>query len=346
MEIVINFIVGLFSSLAASNVGDSAKGLLAKIRRPFLPRKTVRFVPNMRYGCQGDWGNGEVRGEPAMCLHSKWYVTNMTEESVHILRAYLVKPKTEATMVLTKHPAKNIFGSYPIMAGGTTEVDVDFWIQPPIGKEGEYFQGKIVFIDQFNNKYKVNARFAARKREVEQILSIKWRPKWQDELNNNLLPKAIRKKLDGKKILLSHDSEISILLKSSEWTIDDDQKPSAVYSAEIMSKKINLCKRLISNEEYKGAAKIESNRLAEELIVSIEPNSKCPDELNNNLLSQELSDVLEQIGELLSHISAISLIGSEWIIGNAQQPRMVYTAEVMSKKVSVYKRFISDEEHI
>ena len=191
----------------------------------------------------------------------------------------------------------------------------------------------------------MKTRFEAHKREVEQILSIKWRPKWQDELNNNLLPKAIRKKLDGKNILLSHDSEISILLKSSEWTIDDDQKPSAVYSAKVMSKKNNLCKRLISNEEYKGAAKIESNRLAEELIVSIEPDSKCSHKPNNNLLSQELSDVLKQMGELLSHISTISLKGSEWIIGNAQQPRMVYSAEVMNKKVSVYKRFISDKKH-
>lgn len=341
---IVLIIVCILHLLVAQN--GFTKGSLTSIWRTFFPfpRNTLRFVPDMRYGCEGEWSSVKVRGEPAMYVHGRWYVTNVIDRNARILRAYLNKPRTEG-MISTRHPKRNIFGQYPILAGSTVEVLLDFWIQPPIGKDGGYFQGKVVFIDQFNNKFKVKARFAAHKREVEQILSIKWRPKWQGELNNNLLPNAIRKKLDTKGVLLSHDSDLSISLKSSEWTIDDAQKPSAVFTAKVMSKKINLCKRLISNEEYKGVAKIASNRLEEELIVSIEPDSKCSHKLNNNLLSQELSDVLKQMGELLSHISAISLKGSEWIIGIAQQPRMVYTAEVMSKKVSVYKRFISDEEH-
>ena len=317
MEIIVNFIVGLFSSFAASSVGHPAKGSLTKAWKAFLRKESLKFVPNMRYGCEAEWVNTEVRGEPAMRLYSNWYVTNITEKSVHILRAYLVKPKTEATMLTTKHQAEDIFGSYPIIAGGTTEVDVDFWIQPPIGKEGECFKGKVVFIDQFNNKYKLKARFAAPKRKIEQILRIKWRPKWRDELNNNLLPKPIRKKLEEKDVWLSHDSEISIRPISSEWAVHDVQKPSAVYTAKVMDKNINLCTRLVSNEAYKGKAKIESIGLEEELIVSIEPDSNCSNDLNGKLLSQELSDVLEQMGQLLSDISAISLKGSEWIIGNA-----------------------------
>ena len=341
---IVLIIVCILHLLFAQN--GFTKGSLTSIWQAFFPfpRKTLRFVPDMRYGCEGEWGNGEVRGEPAMCVHGRWYVTNMIDRDVRILRAYLIKPRTEG-MVSTRHPNRNIFGSNPILAGSTAEVLLDFWVQPPFRRDGESFAGTIVCCDQFNNKHKVKARFEAHKREVEQILSIKWRPKWQDELNNNLMPKKLRRILERKRQFLSQNSDISVSLKNSEWMIDDTQNANTAYTAKVMRNRINLYKRLISNRELKGKAKVKSNRLEEELIVSIESDSKCSHEPNRNLLSQELSDVLEQIGELLSHISAISLKGPEWIIGNSQQPRMVYTAEVMRKKVSVYKRFISDEEH-
>ena len=198
-----------------------------------IPRKTVQFISKMTGGYEGHWGKGEVRGEPAMHVHSEWYATNVTDENVWILRAYLVKPRTESDM----------FGKFPILPGCPSEVSVDFWIQPPIRKEGESFKGQIVFIDQFNNKHKVKATFESHSQEGELILSIRPNLRYQNELNSKLLPKAIRKKLKRKGESLSYNLNISV--QDTKWEIKDPEKSHLIYTAKIEDNKLNLYKRFI-----------------------------------------------------------------------------------------------------
>ena len=222
---------------------DSTDSFVTKLWQKLVPRKTVKFISKMTYGYEGDWDKGEVRGEPAMHVHSKWYATNVTDESVWILRAYLVKPRTEEAMVLTQSPESNMFGKFPILPGGPSEVSVNFWIQPPIRKEGESFKGQIVFIDQFNNKHKVKATFESHSQEGELILSIRPNLRYQNELNSKLLPKAIRKKLKRKGESLSYNLDISV--QDTKWEIKDPEKSRLIYTAKIEDRKLNLYKRFI-----------------------------------------------------------------------------------------------------
>ncbi len=119
--------------------------------KPKVPRETIRILPQIR-GCW--WGNGSVAGKPAMQVVGRWHVTNITGDNVRLLGARIIKPKTEGH-VLTRHPHENIFGSYPILPGETTEVDSDFWIIPPMRKEGEEFKTPVVLIDQYGNEHKI-----------------------------------------------------------------------------------------------------------------------------------------------------------------------------------------------
>ena len=94
-----------------------------------------------------------------MQIHSKWHATNLTDESIQILGAYLVKPRNKV-MISVLDSYSNEFSEHIILLPGyPTEIIMDLCIQPPICEEGENFKGKIVFIDQFNKKHKVKATF-------------------------------------------------------------------------------------------------------------------------------------------------------------------------------------------
>jgi hypothetical protein len=48
-----------------------------------------------------------------------------------------------------------MFGHYSIPPGATTELSADFWVTPPICKEGEDFKAAVSVVDQFGNEHKV-----------------------------------------------------------------------------------------------------------------------------------------------------------------------------------------------
>ncbi len=97
---------------------------------------------------------GSSDGGPAMQIVSRWYVTNVTDRPVNILAAPMPRPKTTGH-VITRHHNRDIYGRYTVPPGGTTEVSVDFWVKPPVRREGEEFKATIVLIDQFGNDHKV-----------------------------------------------------------------------------------------------------------------------------------------------------------------------------------------------
>ena len=200
------------------------------------------FVPNTTYEIDQHWHNAELRGAPAMSIHSKWYATNLTNEPMWLLAAYLENPRTEAMMLLTKSPESDLFDKFPILPGVPGEVIVDLCIQPVVCKHGQSFTGKIVFVNQFNKKHKVKATFKPpMQEEGELIVSVRSSVKYQDRLNNRILPNAIGKKLKRKKVSLSNN--LSISGQAPTWIIKDPETPRLVYTAKIEGKKLNLYKR-------------------------------------------------------------------------------------------------------
>jgi hypothetical protein len=119
--------------------------------KPKVPRESIRVLPQM-HGCW--WSNGSVSGKPAMQVVGRWHVTNITGDNIRVLAARTSKPKTTGH-VLTRHPNDNVFGSYPILPGETTEVSSDFWIVPPVRKEGEDFKTAVILVDQYGNEHKI-----------------------------------------------------------------------------------------------------------------------------------------------------------------------------------------------
>ena len=124
---------------------SSTKGFLAKVWKPdFLtrlqlkitPREKITFILNTEGGAHVHWDHTESDGALAMSIHSLWYVTNLTDEEIWILRAYLEKPRTDGSISFPEYSDDNtsISPRYP------TKVVVDFCIQPPTCKEGEIFK--------------------------------------------------------------------------------------------------------------------------------------------------------------------------------------------------------------
>ena len=107
------------------------------------------IVPHQR---QNWWHMGKTgEQQPAMQVVSYWYVTNQSEYPVKVLNAYIKHPETFGH-VSTKDVNSQYHGSYPVPANTTTDLHADFWIHPPIKKEGKNLVLDIVFVDQYGQK--------------------------------------------------------------------------------------------------------------------------------------------------------------------------------------------------
>ena len=147
---------------------DSTDSFLRKLWRKVVPQKTIEFIPYTDHGGFNNyWNSGELNGKPAMLVEGEWYATNRTDASMRLLRAYLVKPRTEGSVCtegsfLGIYGSEETFGNYSISPGECNRVRAMLRIQPPICEEGEDFIGKIVFIDQLNRRHKVKVTFEFR----------------------------------------------------------------------------------------------------------------------------------------------------------------------------------------
>ena len=317
------------------------KGSLTKIWKAFLPSKTLTFVPNVR-SRGSHWGGGETRGERAMYASSEWYVTNVSNGPMQILRAYLVKPRTEASMLMTQHPEEEVFGDYPILPGSMSQVHVSFFIVPPFRREGETFGGKIIFVDQLNKKHKVKVRFGSYSEDGELVLSIKPTARWRNQLDRNHLQNAIRKKLNRKKVFLSQNLTISTSKTFTEWEIRNPNTPDLVYIAKFRDKELHLYKRFITNLGRQVMGRLRWRNVEDRLILSFQPSPKCREEFDCNRVPPEVKEQLEKKGELLSNNANVSKFSTseEWKIKDAETPRLLYTAKVEDNELNLYKRFI------
>jgi hypothetical protein len=139
---------------AAGKILEKIVDKLPLKRKNAPPKQTLRLVLQPR-GAWWHMGAVDADKKPAMQVVCKWHVTNITTEQVVITTAFINKPKTEVILPLVKHPAENVYGGYPVLPKSTTELALDFWVQPPKCKEGETFKADVIVKDQFGNQHKI-----------------------------------------------------------------------------------------------------------------------------------------------------------------------------------------------
>lgn len=119
---------------------------------PKIPRETMRIVVQY-HSCW--WHLGTKNGKPAMQVHGILNIVNISDFNISICEVSIKKPKIVG-YVMTRHSREDIYGDYPIPPYFKTKAAVDFWIQPPICKEGEQLIVDLIFVDQFTNRHRIN----------------------------------------------------------------------------------------------------------------------------------------------------------------------------------------------
>ena len=131
------------------------QGFLATLWEKIIPQKKITFILNTEGGKNEHWYYPEFEGALAISIHSLWYVTNLTNKPIWILRAYLKKNKTDGKIYFPDVYDDNT----SIEPKEPTKMTVDFCISPPACKPHETFEDQIVFIDHFNKQHKVKVTF-------------------------------------------------------------------------------------------------------------------------------------------------------------------------------------------
>lgn len=120
-----------------------------------IPKKTLVLLPkaspNMTW-----WHMGSSGGKPAMQVVGKLTVTNITKYNILLTLVKMKKPRILGHVMCRKVDA-NIYGSYMIPGGATTDLSYDFWIIPPFKEKGESFNADIAVLDQFGNQHWVKS---------------------------------------------------------------------------------------------------------------------------------------------------------------------------------------------
>lgn len=116
------------------------------------PVATLKLVPQYN---QNRWSPGSLRGMPITHLVCSLYVSNVSNVNVFVCRAMLRKRKVEGS-VFVRRSDRDIYGSYPIPPGHTTEMSIDFVVPLIICKKNKPYNSSVDVIDQFENKHRVH----------------------------------------------------------------------------------------------------------------------------------------------------------------------------------------------
>jgi hypothetical protein len=100
------------------------------------------------------WSDAKKGEERAIMLDLHATATNVSEVPVYVPRAYVVKPRSDA-FVLVKAVDSNMHGNYAIPPGETTDIVAHFGIHPPIARNGEEVVVDIAFVDNFENAHRL-----------------------------------------------------------------------------------------------------------------------------------------------------------------------------------------------
>jgi hypothetical protein len=102
-----------------------------------------------------------------------WYVTNPTDSPVSILNAYIATPPVQGH-VLVKDAASDYVGSYQVLPHSTTDLHVNFWIEPPTVREGKDLVLDIIVVDNFGQQRRLKkVRFQSDKKKNRRTLKLR-----------------------------------------------------------------------------------------------------------------------------------------------------------------------------
>ena len=116
-----------------------------------IPKKTIVLIPKAASNSTW-WHMGRSGGQPAMQIVGEFTVTNITKYNILPTLVKIKKPKSLGHAMCRK-VGENIYGSYMIPGGATTDLSYDFWIIPPFKEKGEAFKADIAIVDQFGNEH-------------------------------------------------------------------------------------------------------------------------------------------------------------------------------------------------
>ncbi len=114
------------------------------------PRQTVKLVPESEEGCV--WCQAMVDGRPAMHVVCRCQATNIIDNPIYLLKAYIGKPYVEGDIVV-KHYESDIYGTYPIFPHSTGQVAIHFFIQPLKCDAGKDYKAAVTVIDMYGNEH-------------------------------------------------------------------------------------------------------------------------------------------------------------------------------------------------
>jgi hypothetical protein len=110
------------------------------------------------------WRMGKLNDKPAMQIIADFYLTNITQEDLFVLKTYFVPYHGKGWIPSSLPVEGNVFVMNHVVAGGapgthkippgfTYEGHADWWIQPPIKNEGQTLTGRGCFVDQYDNEH-------------------------------------------------------------------------------------------------------------------------------------------------------------------------------------------------
>jgi hypothetical protein len=158
LNLLIGIILGIFGVTAY--IRGFFGWILDNLRKLFssnpeniihIPKKTLTLLskPSPQHTW---WHMGSSGDKPAMQIVAKFTATNITKLNILPTQAKMKRPKIFGHVMTRKHD-EGVHGGYMIPAGTTTDIAVDFWIMPPVSKEGETFKANISIVDQFGNEH-------------------------------------------------------------------------------------------------------------------------------------------------------------------------------------------------
>lgn len=128
-----------------------------------LPLKIVRRKPSPQLGIiesswrAHTWEYAKHRDKEVIAIHTHWQVTNALPYNLTALNVFLTKPTHVKGHTLIKHHESDIWGSYTIPRGYTTEVEASFIIDRKFAKNSDtIIKANIEFQDPIGRTHKLN----------------------------------------------------------------------------------------------------------------------------------------------------------------------------------------------
>ncbi len=106
---------------------------------------------------ESHWSVATRGDEKGTMLHGRWDVTNISDYECMVLKARVEGYEAGYSHVFTRAPDKNIFGSYPVLAGRMSEVTAEFLFFPGIDSGRDPIVADVSFTDNYADEHRVRS---------------------------------------------------------------------------------------------------------------------------------------------------------------------------------------------